>query len=132
MSNHHYVNVKKISGTNAAAAANAVREYFADGGKSDGWNVGSTVKHEVMLLAERVVTQHFGGKPDIVLVGAYTGIEPITLIAELSKQFPTEQFDLNVGAGYGGGTFQGTMTIQNGQFFDVTDEEDPTESSGKI
>jgi hypothetical protein len=102
MSNHHYVTVA-ISGTNAAAAANAVKE--------------QAEKREDLHLQER--------KDALVLVGAYSGIKPITLIAELSEQFPTEQSNLNIGAGYGGGTFQGTMTIQNGQFFDVTDEEDP-------
>jgi hypothetical protein len=124
MSNHHYVNVR-ISGTNAAVAANAVKEYFADGGKPDGWNVGSMVKDEVMLLAEHDAARYFGGKPDIVLVGAYSGRKPITLIAELSKHFPTEQYDLSVSGDYGGGTFQGTMTIQNEEFFDVLDYEDP-------
>ena len=118
MSNHHHINVK-ISGTNAAAAANAVKAYFADGKPEDGFD-GSMVKGGTMLLAADCADE----PNEIVFLEPYSGVNTITLIAGLSTQFPTEQFDLTVNAGNYNGSFQGTLTIQDGKFFDVDDEED--------
>jgi hypothetical protein len=113
MSNHHYVTVA-ISGTNAAAAANAVKERATKSNDA------------VHLVKDEDVRRYWHVEPNtLVLMEPYSGMEAVTLITELSEQFPTEKFDLDVSAGYGGGTFQGTMTIQNEQFFDVTDEDDP-------